>query len=99
MERMRDVLRRNLGQSLRGLSVADRLAAAWPVACGPALAQRGEIIGFLDGIVEVQVQDAVWLDQMRSMQAILERELARIADVELAEIHFKVRGSRPKGHR
>ena len=99
MERMRDLLRRNLGRSLSGLSVADRLAAAWPVACGAAMAQRGEIVGFTEGIVEVQVQDSVWLDQMRSMGAILERELARIADVKVAGIHFEVRGSRPKGYR
>ena len=99
MERMRDLLRHNLGRSLSGLSVADRLAAAWPVACGPAMAQRGEIVEFTGGIVEVQVQDSVWLDQMRSMGGVLESELARIADVEVAGIHFQVRGSRPKGSR
>ncbi len=98
MERMRDLLKRNLGRSLGGLSVADRLDAAWPVACGPAMAKRGEIVGFVGGVVEVQVQDNVWLDQMRSMAGVLERELARIADVKVAGIHFKVRGSRPKGH-
>ncbi len=98
MERMRDLLRHNLGRSLSGLSVADRLDAAWPVACGPAMAQRGEIVGFAEGIVEVQVQDSVWLDQMRSMGAVLERELARIAGVKVAGIHFEVRGSRPKGY-
>ena len=99
MERMRDLLKRDLGHSLNGLSVADRLAAAWPVACGAAMAKRGEIVGFTDGIVEVQVQDAVWLDQMRSMGGVLERELARIADVKVAGIHFEVRDSRPKGYR
>ena len=98
MERMRDLLKHNLGRSLGGLSVADRLAAAWTVACGPTMARRGEIVGFTGGIVEVQVQDSVWLDQMRSMGAVLERELARIADVKVAGIHFEVRGSRPKGH-
>ena len=99
MERMRDLLKHNLGRSLGGLSVADRLDAAWSVACGPAMAKRGEIVGFTGGIVEVQVEDSAWLDQMRSMGAILERELARIAGVEVAGIHFEVRGSRPKGYR
>ena len=94
---MRDLLRHTLGRSLSGLSVADRLAAAWPVACGPAMAKRGEIVGFTGGVVEVQVQDSAWLDQMRSMGAILKSELARIAGVEVAGIHFEVRGSRPKG--
>ena len=99
MERMRDLLKHNLGRSLSGLSVADRLAAAWAVACGPAMAKRGEIVGFTDGIVEVQVEDSAWLDQMRSMGGVLERELARIAGVKVDGIHFQVRGSRPKGSR
>jgi hypothetical protein len=42
MERMRDVLRGSLGRSLRALPEEDRLAAAWPVACGSALAGHGE---------------------------------------------------------
>ncbi len=99
MEQMRALIRRNLGRSLNGLSPADRLAAAWPVACGPALATRGEIVGFHEGILQIQVKDSLWLDQMQSMRPILERELARIADVEVAGIHFEVRDPRQKGPR
>lgn len=99
MERMRDLLKQNLGRSLQGLSIADRLAAAWPVACGAAMAKRGEIVGFAEGIVAVQVQNGMWLDQMRSMQGILRSELARIAAVEIAGIHFEVKVSRPEGYR
>ncbi len=81
MDSMRDMLRKNLGRSLETLPALDRLRAAWPVACGKAMAGRGEIIAFTDGIVNVEVQDLVWLDQMRCMRAILESELARIAAV------------------
>jgi hypothetical protein len=91
MDSMRDMLKKNLARSLEALPVADRLAAAWPVACGKAMADRGEIIGFANGVVEVEVRDAVWLDQMRSMGAVLERELARIAGVKIAGIHFEVK--------
>ena len=38
MQRMREMLRDSLARSLRELPELDRLAAAWPVACGPALA-------------------------------------------------------------
>ena len=38
MQRMRELLRGSLARSLRELSEQDRLAAAWPVACGPSLA-------------------------------------------------------------
>jgi len=91
MESMRELLKRNLARSLEALPVADRLAAAWPVACGKAMAARGEIVGFENGIVEVQVQDAVWLDQMRSMGPVLRSELARIAGVKIVGIHFEVK--------
>jgi len=99
MDGMRDMLKKNLARALDALPVADRLAAAWPVACGKAMADRGEIVGFENGVVEVEVRDAVWLDQMRSMGAVLERELARIAGVKIAGIHFEVRRFRPEKRR
>jgi hypothetical protein len=91
MESMREMLKKNLGRSLEALPAADRLRAAWPVACGKAMADRGEIVGFTDGVVEVQVRDALWLDQMRAMRGVLESELAKIAGVKIAGIHFEVK--------
>ena len=88
---MRDLLKKNLARSLDALPVVDRLHAAWPVACGKAMAERGEIAGFDDGVVRIEVRDAVWLDQMRSMRAVLESELAKIAGVKIAGIHFEVK--------
>ena len=91
MENMRDVLRRSLGRSLGTMPALDRLAAAWPVACGQALARRGEILAYQDGVLRVQVEDPAWMDEMRRMSAVLERELARIAQVKLTKIHFELK--------
>jgi hypothetical protein len=91
---MRDILKSNLGRSLESLPPLDRLAAAWPVACGKAMAGRGHILAFESGVVTIEVDGAVWLDQMRSMQAVLQSELARIAQVKVAAIHFEVKGFR-----
>lgn len=91
MDGMRDVLKKNLGRSLRTMPEIDRLGAAWPVACGPQMAARGKIVGFADGVVEVEVQDAAWLSQMLSMGAVLERELGRVAGVKVRAIHFEKR--------
>jgi hypothetical protein len=93
---MRDLLKRNLARSLEAMPEADRLAAAWPVACGKAMADRGEIVGFDGGILRIQVESAMWLDQMRSMGAILERDLAKIAGVRIAGIHFEVKRFGPE---
>jgi predicted nucleic acid-binding Zn ribbon protein len=86
---MRDLLKGFLGQTLEGLREEDRLAAAWPVACGKALAERGVIVGYTDGVVRVQVEDGAWLQQLMSMRRQLAREMSRIAGVRVSEIHFE----------
>ena len=92
MEGMRELLRGALGKSLGGLTPLDRLAAAWPVACGRSLAGRGEVIAYADAVVTIRAADAVWLRQMMSLRAQLTGDLRRIAAVELREIHFELAG-------
>ena len=89
MEDMRSVLRKSLGRSLGALPELDRLAAAWPVACGKALAARGRITAFAAGTVTVQVDDPAWLAQMLVMRGALQHDLARIAEVQVTAIHFE----------
>ena len=91
MEGMRDLLKGSLGRSLKAMPPEDRLAAAWPVACGRAMADRGTVIGYIDGEVWVEVQDGAWLRQMLSMQGQLAGQMARIAGVKVSKIHFKVK--------
>ena len=40
MEGMRELLRKSLARSLEGMREEDKVAAAWPVACGKAMAGR-----------------------------------------------------------
>jgi predicted nucleic acid-binding Zn ribbon protein len=89
LQGMRELLKGSLGRSLGGLRDEDRLAAAWPVACGKALAERGTIVGYTDGVVRVQVEDGAWLQQLISMRGQLAGEIARIAGVRVSEIHFE----------
>jgi hypothetical protein len=91
LENMRSMLRGTLGRSLQALTPEDRLAAAWSVACGRAMAEHGEIIAFFEGTVTVQVSDPAWLSQMLSMRSILQNELARIAKVKVTAIHFEMK--------
>lgn len=90
MERMRDVLRGKLGHSLRGVQEQDRLAAAWTVACGSAMANRGRVIGYNAGMVRVAVADERWLRQMYSLRGQLERDLAKISGLPVAAIRFEL---------
>jgi hypothetical protein len=88
------MLRSSLGRSLGTLPALDRLTAAWPVACGAALARRGVITGFEDGTLQVEVEDLAWMEQMLTMRAVLEHELSRIAEVKLGGIHFECKSLR-----
>jgi hypothetical protein len=90
MEAMRDVLRGTLAKSLRGIHDEDRLAAAWTVACGCAMADRGRVVGYDAGVVRIEVADQVWLRQMISLRSVLEREMARIAGLPVREIKFEL---------
>jgi hypothetical protein len=89
MEGMRDLLKGSLGRSLAALSEEDRLAAAWPVACGKIMAEHGVIVGYAEGVIRVEVSDAAWLRQLLSMRGQLAAEMARIAKVRVTEIHFE----------
>jgi hypothetical protein len=95
MERMRDVLRGSLRRSLEALTEEDRLAAAWAVACGSALAGHGELMGFdAERVLHVRVDGAVWMQQFVAMRSALANDLGRIAGVKVAAIHFVEAGSR-----
>jgi predicted nucleic acid-binding Zn ribbon protein len=69
----------------------DRLAAAWPVACGKTMAGRGTVVGYDDGVLRVQVEDKAWLQQLMSMRGQLAGEMARIAGVTVSTIHFEMK--------
>jgi hypothetical protein len=99
MEAMRDVLRGSLGRSLRGIGNEDRLAAAWTVACGKAMAGHGSVVGYEAGRVQVEVDDGVWLRQMNSQRSVLARDVARIAELPVVGIEFELKSGQKRGKR
>jgi hypothetical protein len=94
MEGMRELLRGSLARSLAGMGDQDRLAAAWTVACGRAMAERGVVSGYAEGVVRIEVSDSVWLRQMQALRGTLEREMARISGVKIQTIDFVIKRSR-----
>ena len=92
MQGMRELLRSSLGKSLSGLTPVDRLAAAWPVACGRLMAEHGVVTEYAEGVVTIEVGDDSWLQQMLQLRGQLTGDLRRIAAVELREIHFQRSG-------
>lgn len=98
MQGMRDLLRGSLRRTLRDLSPLDRLSSAWPVACGSALAARGEIERLDEqGVVHVRVESAAWMQPFLGARLMLASELAKIAGVSISEIHFSL-AANTQGH-
>lgn len=87
---MRDVLRGSLGRSLRDLTPEDRLVAAWQVVCGAALAAHGKV-SHLDekNVLHVQVDTPQWFAEFLDRRSALAQEVARVAGVPVAGIHFE----------
>ena len=101
MQSLRDILRSSLRSSLQALTPLDRLAAAWPVAAGHAIAERSTIVRLQNAPHGAQavaeVRDLAWLPELRANTPRLAADLARISGVPLADILFFAAepGSRP----
>lgn len=89
MDQLRDLLRTHLRRSLRALSDLDRLAAAWPLVCGSAMAAQGTPTSYDAGELHILVADPQWMRQMMSMRGQIAGEIARVAGVPVTAIHFE----------
>ena len=86
---MRDLLRSSLGKSLSALGALDRLAMAWPVAAGHAIAERSSVTHLSGGVATVLVRgDSAWLDQLRRMTPQLRGDLCKVSGIAVTDILF-----------
>jgi hypothetical protein len=92
MQPFRDLVRSGLRRGFAAFPGQDKLQMAWTIACGKALAQRGSVVGYDQaGIVEIEVLDRVWLNEMENMRDHLKAELTRMTGLPIAELHFIVK--------
>ena len=88
MQSLRDILRSSLRESLQALTPLDRLAAAWAVAAGHAVAERSAVVRLQGAQAIVEVRDPAWLPELRANTPRLVADLARIGGVNLTDILF-----------
>ena len=97
MQNKRDLLRGSHGRSLREWNELDRLTAAWPVACGSALASHAQITELdAERVLHIKVASSEWMQPFLHSRTALQNDLARIAAVRLTGIHFEVKESTKK---
>lgn len=95
MQLMRDVLWRSLSKSLSTLSPLDRLAAAWPVVAGHALAARSSVVQYQAGHVTVAADTEEWQRQLTVSVLRLRSDLQRVSGTPVTDILVVLRTGEP----
>ena len=67
MEPVSTGLEKLLAQSLKLAPPAEAPLLAWPVVCGSAVAERTRALAFQDGTLCVEVSDAGWRSELKSL--------------------------------
>ena len=64
---------------------------AWPIACGPAVAARTVALDFAQGVLRVEVPDAGWRAELRSLAPQYLAVLNRYTSESVQRIEFVTR--------
>ncbi len=64
MERARDGLHKIVVDAIRRAPAAEAPVLGWPLACGAAVAERTRAVSYTDGVLSVEVPDAVWRNEL-----------------------------------
>jgi hypothetical protein len=78
--------------SLRRAPAGTGPILAWPVACGQAVAARTAALEFADGILRVEVPDAGWRVELRSLAPQYLAVINRYTRSSVRRIEFVVSG-------
>jgi hypothetical protein len=67
MERARDGLQRIVVDAVRRAPAAEAPLLGWPLACGATVAARTRAVSYADGVLQVEVPDALWRNELLSL--------------------------------
>jgi hypothetical protein len=76
--------------SLRRAPAGHGPLLAWPIACGQTVASRTSALDFDDGILRVEVPDAGWRAELRSLAAQYLAVINRYTGSSVRRIEFVV---------
>jgi hypothetical protein len=76
--------------SLRRVPEGQGPIVAWPLVCGNAVAQRTCAVEFADGLLQVQVPDAGWRTELKSLASQYLAVINRYVKTPVKRIEFVV---------
>ena len=66
---------------------------AWPLVCGTAVAQRTRALDFADGVLQIEVPDTGWRNELRTLASKYLAVMNRYVSDPVKRIEFVVAGS------
>jgi hypothetical protein len=84
-------LEKIVGESLRRVSEEQAPLLAWPFVCGSAVAERTRATHFSDAVLRVEVPDAGWKRELRSLAPRYLAALNRYTGNKVEQIEFAIR--------
>jgi predicted nucleic acid-binding Zn ribbon protein len=76
--------------SLRRAPAGEGPVLAWPIACGPAVAERTSALDFKLGVLRVDVPDKSWRKELQSLAAQYLAVINRYTGESVKRIEFVV---------
>jgi len=87
-------LERVVARSLRNAPTGQGPLLAWPLACGSAVAERTSALGFVDGILRVEVADAGWRRELQMLAPRYVASINRYVAEKVTRVEFVVAARR-----
>ena len=90
MEHIGAGLDKIVASSLRRAAAGTGPVLAWPLACGPKVAERTRALDFVAGILRVEVADAGWRAQLRELAPRYVAAINRYVGESVQRIEFVI---------
>ena len=85
MERARDGLQKIVVDAIRRAPAGQAAILGWPLACGTTVAARTRAVSFADGVLNVEVPDALWRSELVNLVPKYLATLSQFAKVKRIE--------------
>jgi predicted nucleic acid-binding Zn ribbon protein len=75
-------------EAVRRAPLDEQPLLAWPVVCGAPLAEKTQAVAFRDGVLEVQVPDAAWKEELTGLAPRVLGALNAVSRAPVTRIEF-----------